>query len=178
MLEEVLLFWYHSEVKFLTSFWRLFWLYSYHSYSASVLLYFTFFVVWPYFNTISFDFYAVKYLIYIYFVDITCLLVAKCLSKRFECFKNFNLFFMYLFRWWEGGSLMHAYVLEHIVNLYCKISRWIFMELSRDEVLVVPHMSNGNSARSANGRIQGGATIGRRGPFFTELLLQTRKLQQ
>ena len=44
-------FLFHSEVKFLTRFWRLF-----------------DFVILPYFNVISMDFYAVKCLIYIYFV--------------------------------------------------------------------------------------------------------------
>ena len=44
-------FWFHSEVKFLKRFWRLLDL-----------------VILPYFNAISLDFYALKCLIYIYFV--------------------------------------------------------------------------------------------------------------
>ena len=44
-------FWFHSEVKFLTRFGR-----------------FLDFVILPYFNAMSMDFYAVKCLIYIYFV--------------------------------------------------------------------------------------------------------------
>ena len=45
-------FWFHSKVKFLTRFRHLFGL----------------IVILPYFNAISVDFYAVKCLIYIYFV--------------------------------------------------------------------------------------------------------------
>ena len=47
--------WFHSEVQFLTRFWRVF----------DVFLDL---VILPYFNAISIDFYAVKCLIYIYFV--------------------------------------------------------------------------------------------------------------
>ena len=50
-------FWFHSEVKFLTRFRHLFGL----------------IVILPYFNAISIDFYAVKCLIYIYFVLFPCL---------------------------------------------------------------------------------------------------------
>ena len=50
-------FWFHSEVKLLTRFRHLFGLR----------------VILPYFNAISADFYAVKCLIYIYFVSFLCL---------------------------------------------------------------------------------------------------------
>ena len=49
-------FWFHSEVKFLTRFWRLFG----HS-------------IFAYFNAISIDFYAVNCFICIYFVQFLCL---------------------------------------------------------------------------------------------------------
>ena len=77
------------------------------------------FVILPYFDAISMDFYAVKCLIYIYFVWFPCLYVEKCLYKRFKWFMNFNEFSMYLFRWKRGGvALIHVYVWEHIVSLY------------------------------------------------------------
>ena len=57
----------------------------------------------PYFYAISIDFYAVKCLINIYSVLFPCLKVEECLYKRFKCFKNFNKFSKYLFRWRKGG---------------------------------------------------------------------------
>ena len=71
---EYCYFWFHSEVKFLMRFRHLF--------GLKVIL--------PYFNAISVDFYAVKCLIYIYFVLFPCLWVEECLYKRFKCFKNFQ----------------------------------------------------------------------------------------
>ena len=53
------------------------------------------------------------------------------------------------------------------------------MKLGRDEVLMVPYKCCYFSARSAQGRIQGGAKKGHGGvPFFDKLLLQTGRLQQ
>ena len=53
------------------------------------------------------------------------------------------------------------------------------MKLGRDEVLMVPYKCCCFSARSAQGRIQGGAKIGHGGvPFFKKLLLQTGRLQR
>ena len=75
-------FWFHFEVKFLTLF--------------DVFLDF---VILPYFNAISMDFYAVKCLIYIYFCAISMFYkVEESLYKRFICFMNFNEFSMFLFR--------------------------------------------------------------------------------
>ena len=63
------------------------------------------------------DFYAVKCLIYIYFVLFPCLWMEECLYKRFKCSKNFHEFFMYLFRWKGGGdALMHVHVREQTHN--------------------------------------------------------------
>ena len=80
---------------------------------------------------------------------------------------------------------MHVYVLEHIVSLSYRTDRWIFTKLGRDEVLMVPYKCCCFSARSVQGRIQGGAKIGHGGggggggvPFFNELLPQTGRLQQ
>ena len=52
------------------------------------------------------------------------------------------------------------------------------MKLGMDEVLTVPYKCCCFSARSAQGRIQGGAKIGHGVPFFKKLLLQTGRLQQ
>ena len=61
--------------------------------------------------------------------------------QRFEYLKNFNEFFMYLFRWRKGGgALMHVYVLEHIVSLYYRTAWLMFTKLGRDEVLMAPHI--------------------------------------
>ena len=61
---------------------------------------------------------------------------------------------------WGGGGLMHAYVWEHIFSFYYWTTWWMFMKLGRDEVLKVPHIYFGISARSTQGWIQGGAKIG------------------
>ena len=78
----------------------------------------------------------------------------------------------------KGGALMHVCVWEHIVSLSYRTSRWIFTKLGRDEVLMVSYKCCCFSARSVQGRIQGGAKVGHGGPFFNELLLQTGRLQQ
>ena len=62
-----------------------------------------------------------------------------------------------------GGALMHVYVWEHIVSLYYSTAWWMFMKLGRDEVLMVPYKCCCFSARSPQGRIQGGAKIGHTG---------------
>ena len=88
----------------------------------------------------------------------------RYLYKTFECFKNFNDYFMYLIRWKKGGgALMYAYLLEHIIRLYYRTTRWILMKLGRDEVLMAQHIHKGVSAISAQGRIQGRAKIGHKG---------------
>ena len=85
---------------------------------------------------------------------------------------------MYLFRWRKGGALMHVYEWEHIVSLSYRTNRWIFMKLGRDEVLMVPYKCCCFSARSVQGRIQGGAKMVIGVPFFNKFILQTGKLQQ
>ena len=80
--------------------------------------------------------------------------------------EEFQWFFMYLFRWRKGGTLMHVYVWEHIVSLSYIIAWWIFMKLGRDEVLMVPYKSCCFSARPVQGRIQGRAKIGQGGPLL------------
>ena len=58
-----------------------------------------------------------------------------------------------------GGALMHIYVWEHIVIISYRTDRWIFTKLGRDEVLMVHYKCCCFSARSVQGRIQGGAKI-------------------
>ena len=62
---------------------------------------------------------------------------------------------------------MHIYIWEHIVSLYHRTAEWMFTKLGRDEVLMVTYKCYCFSARSVQGRIQGGAKIGHGG-----LLLQ------
>ena len=61
---------------------------------------------------------------------------------------------------------MHVYVLEHIVSLYYRTAQWMFTKLGRHEVLMVPYKCFCFSARSLQGRIQGGAKIGQGGPLL------------
>ena len=49
------------------------------------------------------------------------------------------------------------------------------MKLGRDEVLMVPYKCCCFSARSAQGRIQGGAKIGQGGPLLQETSSSDRK---
>ena len=58
----------------------------------------------------------------------------------------------------EGGSLMHAYVWEHIAFSY-RIDWWMLTKLGTDDVIMTLLMRLGFSARSANRWIQGGAKI-------------------
>ena len=55
---------------------------------------------------------------------------------------------------------MLIYVLEHIVSLYYRTALWMFTKLGRHEMLMVPYKYCCFSARSDQGRIQGGAKIG------------------
>ena len=63
---------------------------------------------------------------------------------------------------------MYVFVCEHIVNLYYRTAGWMFTKLGRDEVPLAPHMHSGVSARSTQGRIQGGTKIGHGGPLLQE----------
>ena len=56
-----------------------------------------------------------------------------------------------------GGSLMHVYVLEHIISLSYRTTWWIFTKLDKDEVLIVRHLCICFLANSTKGRIQDGA---------------------
>ena len=58
---------------------------------------------------------------------------------------------------------MHVYVWEHIVSLYYRTALCMFTKLGLDEVLMVPYRCCCFSAKSVQGRIQGGAKIGHRG---------------
>ena len=111
------------------------------------------------------------------FNDFQCVItllraLSVALYKRFKCFKNFNEFFMDLFRWMMGGALMHVYVWEHIVSLYYRTDWWMFMKLCEDEVLMALLMPYGVLAISVQGRIQGRAKIGHWGsPSSKQFLL-------
>ena len=51
----------------------------------------------------------------------------------------------------------------YIFNFFSRTAWWILMKLGKDEVLMVPYKCCCFSARSAQGRIQGGAKIGHGG---------------
>ena len=87
-------FWIHSEVKFLTRFWRLFGLSHFDLFQCN----FYRFLCGKVFNLHL-------------FCVISMFVSRRCLYKRFKCLKNFNEFSMYLFRWrkGEGVALMHVY---------------------------------------------------------------------
>ena len=90
-----------------------------------------------------------------------------------------NFLWIYLGEKGGGVVLMHVYVWVHIVSLYYRTAQWMFTKLGRDEVIMVPYKCCCFSARSVQGRIQGGAKIGHRGsPSSTKLLPQTGRLQQ
>ena len=68
---------------------------------------------------------------------------------------------------------MHVYVFEHIGSLSYRTDRWIFTKLGRDEVFMVPYKCRCFSARSVQGRIQGGGKIGHGGsPSSTNFFLR------
>ena len=77
-----------------------------------------------------------------------------------------NFLCIYLGEKGGGGALMHVYVWEHIVSLYYRTAQWMFTKLGRDEVLMVPYKCCCFPARSVQGRIQGRAKKGHRGPLL------------
>ena len=80
-------------------------------------------------------------------------------------------------------SVVRPSVNFHIFIFSSRTAWWNLMKLGRDEVLMVPYKCCCFSARSAQGRIQGGSKIGQKGSpssrnfFFEKLLLQTWRLQ-
>ena len=63
----------------------------------------------------------------------------------------------------------------HIFNFFSRTTWWILMKLGRDKVLMVPYKCCCFSARSPQGRIQGGAKIGHRAPLLQETSSSDRK---
>ena len=63
----------------------------------------------------------------------------------------------------------------HIFDFFSRTAWWILMKLGRDEVLMVPYKCCCFSARSTQGRIQGGAKIGQGGPLLKETSSSDRK---
>ena len=89
-----------------------------------------------------------------------------------------NFLCIYLGEGKGGGALMHVYIWEHIFSLSYRTALWIFTKLGRDEVLMVPYIFCHFfccyfSARSVQGRIQGGAKIGHGGsPILTNFFFR------
>ena len=73
------------------------------------------------------------------------------------------------------SSVVRPSVNFYIFNFFSRTAWWILMKLGRDEVLMVPYKCCCFSARSAQGRIQGGAKIGHGGPFLQESSSPDRK---
>ena len=86
-----------------------------------------------------------------------------------------NFLCIYLCDGRGGVALMHVYIWEHIVSLSYRTNLWIFTELGRDEVLMVPYKCCCFSVRSVQGRIQGGAKIGHGGPLLQRTSSSDRK---
>ena len=63
----------------------------------------------------------------------------------------------------SAPSVVRPSVNFHIFDFFSRTTWWILMKLGRDEVLMVPYKCCCFSARSAQGRIQGGAKIGHGG---------------
>ena len=61
------------------------------------------------------------------------------------------------------SSVRPSSVNFHIFDFFSRTAGWILMKLGRDEVLMVPYKCCCFSARSPQGRIQGGAKIGHGG---------------
>ena len=66
-------------------------------------------------------------------------------------------------------------VVRKLFNFFSRTAWWILMKLGRDEVLMVPYKCCCFSARSAKGRIQGGAKIGHRGPLLKKTSSSDRR---
>ena len=137
-------FWFHSEVKFLTHFWRLFGLSHFCVFQCN----FYGFLCGKVFN-----------------LHLFCV-ISMFVSEKNAYIKDLNaLRILMNFVWKEGGcALMHVYVWDYIVSLYYRTAKWMFTKLGRDEVLMVVYKyCCCFLARSVQGRIQGEAKIGHRG---------------
>ena len=75
----------------------------------------------------------------------------------------------------SAPSVVRPSVNFYIFYFFSRTAWWILMKLGRDEVLMVPYKCCCFSARSAQGRIQGGAKIGHRGPLLQESSSSDRK---
>ena len=72
-------------------------------------------------------------------------------------------------------SVVRPSVNFHIFNFFSQTAWWILMKLGRYEVIMVPYKCCCFLARSAKGRIQGGAKIGHGGPLLQESSSSDRK---
>ena len=69
----------------------------------------------------------------------------------------------------SAPSVVRPSVNFYIFNFFSRTAWWILMKLGSDEVLMVPYKCCCFSARSAQGRIQGGAKIGHRGSLSSRI---------
>ena len=118
-------FLFHSEVKFLTRFWRLFGL----SHFALFWCNFYRFLCGKVFN-----------------LHLFCV-ISVFISGNNASIKDLNalrilmnFWCIYLGKERGGCAVMHVYVWEHIVSLYYRTTWWMFTKLDRDEVLMTLHM--------------------------------------
>ena len=117
-------------------------------------------------------------------------------SRKYVVLQYFFTFLLHVFTCWADifQRLMWAIVIAHrpssvrpsssvrrpsvnfyIFNFFSRTASWILMKLGRDEVLMVPYKCCCISARSAQGRFQGGAKIGHGGPLLQETSSSDRK---
>ena len=76
-----------------------------------------------------------------------------------------NFLYIYLGEGRGGCTNVCLYMGTHIQLSY-RTDLWIFTKLGRDKVLMVPYKCCYFSARSIQGRIQGGAKIRHGGPLL------------
>ena len=114
--------WFHSEVKILKRFWRLF---------DFVILAF---------NAISIDFMWLSFLSALIMCNFHVYKLENAYLKDLNSWKVFLMYF-YVFYSGEGkGGCINAYVWKHLVSLYYRTAWWMFTKLDKDEVLMASHM--------------------------------------
>ena len=75
----------------------------------------------------------------------------------------------------SASSVRPSSINFHIFDFFSRTAWWILIKLGRDEVLVVPYKCCCFSARSPQGRIQGGAKLGHGGSLLQKTSSSDRK---